>query len=145
MREPGFLLDTNVLSELMRPKPALEVLAWFERQQKTAFHVSSVTRAEIFLGIALLPTGKRRDELAIAAERMFAEDFPGLCLAFDDSCATKYAELVANRTQNGQPITTEDAQIAATALSRSLTLATRNTKDFTSIDGLVLADPWSHQ
>lgn len=138
----GILLDTNVLSELMRPKPAAEVLDWFDRQQDAASFVSAITHAEILLGIALLPAGKRRDNLASAAEQMFAEDFAGRSLPFDDGCAAEYALLVAARTRQGHAISTEDAQIAAIALSHRLPLATRNGKDFKGIDGLTVIDPW---
>ena len=105
--------------------------------------VSAVTQAEILTGIALLPAGKRRAALAIAAEQMFEQDFAGRCLAFDAVAARNYALIVADRTRRGLPISTEDAQIAAIALAAGLTVATRNTKDFENIDGLTLANPWS--
>lgn len=138
----GILLDTNVLSELMRTKPATEVLDWFERQQGASFFVSAITRAEILLGIALLPAGKRRNDLAVAAEQMFNEDFSGHSLAFDGNCATEYALLVAERARKGYTISTEDGQIAAIALSHGLPLAARNGKDFKGIEGLTLLNPW---
>ncbi|MBU0752078.1 MAG: type II toxin-antitoxin system VapC family toxin [Gammaproteobacteria bacterium] len=127
----------------MRPAPSAEVSAWFERQADTTFFVCAITRAEIFLGIALLPTGQRRDRLATAAEQMFVEDFAGRCLPFDDGCATEYALLVAARVRSGRPISTEDAQIAAVALLHGLSLATRNVKDFAGIRGLTVVNPWS--
>jgi predicted nucleic acid-binding protein len=127
------LLDTNVLSELMRPKPSIELLNWFEQQQGISFFVSTINRAEILLGITLLPAGKRRDNLA-AAEQMFTEDFAGHSLAFDGNCATEYALLVAERARNGHAISTEDGQIAAISLSHDLPLATRNGKDFKGIE-----------
>lgn len=136
------LLDTNVLSELMRPVPAVEVLAWFKRHQDTSFQISAFTCAEILLGIARLPGGKRRDRLAASAGLMFSEDFAGHTLAFDESCAADYALLVAARTRMGRAISTEDAQIAAIALTHRLPLATRNTKDFQGIDGLGVINPW---
>jgi predicted nucleic acid-binding protein len=139
----GTLLDTNVLSELMRSRPAVEVLVWFARQQDAVFYTSAITRAEILLGIAMLPAGKRRNSLATSADRMFAEEFPGRCLAFDEHCAAVYAVLVATRTRLGRAISTEDAQIAAIALSKSLDLATRNGKDFRDIAGLAVLDPWT--
>lgn len=139
----GILLDTNVLSELMRAKPATEVLSWFERQADIPFFVSAITRAEILLGVALLPAGKRRDNLAVIAEQMFAEDFAERSLVFDGGCATEYALLVAVRTRHGHSISTEDAQIAAIALANDLPLATRNVKDFKGIDGLTVLNPWA--
>lgn len=138
----GFLLDTNVLSELMREKPAATVLDWFAQNRHVAMHTSTITQAEILTGIALLPTGKRRTALAVAAEQMFEQDFAGRCLEFDAAAAKNYAVIVAVRTRQGQAISTEDAQIAAIALASGLTVATRNTKDFENIDGLTLADPW---
>ena len=138
----GVLFDTNVLSELMRAKPAIEVLDWFERHQDAAFYISAITCAEILLGIALLPAGKRRDGLAVSAEQMFSEDFSGRSLAFDEHCAAEYALLVAARTRQGRAISTEDAQIAAIALTHRLPLATRNGKDFKDIEGLTVLNPW---
>jgi len=139
----GILLDTNVLSELMRPKPATEVQNWFGQQQHAAFFVSAITRGEILLGIALLPSGKRRHSLASAAEQMFNEDFAGRTLPFDGACAAEYALLVAERTRRGHSISTEDGQIAATALSHDLSLATRNGRDFEGIDRLTVLNPWA--
>ena len=138
----AILLDTNVVSELMRAAPDGRVLVWFSRQQAAAFQISAVTRAELLLGIALLPQGKRRASLATAAERMFIEDFGGHCLPFEASAAKEYAVLVAARVRAGQPISTEDGQIAAIALANRLALATRNSKDFSAILGLTVLDPW---
>lgn len=137
-----FLLDTNVLSELMREHPAAAVVDWFALNTHAAMYTSTVTQAEILTGIALLPAGKRRTALAVAAEQMFEQDFVGNCLVFDAAAAKNYAVLVAARTRQGQPIATEDAQIAAIALASGLTVATRNIKDFENIDGLMLANPW---
>lgn len=138
----GLLLDTNVLSELMRNQPAAAVLDWFTQNAQNTMHTSAVTLAEILTGIALLPAGQRRTALATAAEQMFEQDFADRCLAFDAAAAKHYAILVAARTQQGQPLSTEDAQIAAIALAAGLTVATRNTRDFESIEGLMLANPW---
>jgi hypothetical protein len=136
------LLDTNVLSELMKARPATQVLAWLDRQPRGDLFTSAITRAEIELGIALLPEGKQRDGLAVAARAMFAEDFAGAVLAFGDKAAVHYARLVAHRTRIGRPISTEDAQIAAIALHHGLTLATRNLRDFQDIADLATVDPW---
>ena len=139
----GVLLDTNVLSELMRPQPSSMVLAWFAQQMDTEFYTSAMTQAELLLGVALLPGGKRRDAIAGAVEQMFDQDFVGRCLPFDELAAHEYAALVATRNKVGMPISTEDAQIAAIALRHGLALATRNTKDFRKISELVLLDPWT--
>lgn len=138
----GVLLDTNVLSELMRPQPSSIVLGWFAQQEGAEFYASAITQAELLLGVALLPGGKRRDAIADAVERMFEQDFAGRCLPFDELAAHQYAALVATRNRVGMPISTEDAQIAAIALRHGLALATRNTKDFRKISELVLLDPW---
>lgn len=139
----SILLDTNVLSELMRPEPDQIVKGWFARQAGTVFYISAITQAEILLGIALLPAGKRRNNLAAAAEAMFKEDFAGRCLPFDDVCTVRFAAIVAGRRRAGFQMTTEDAQIAAVALSNGFVLATRNTKDFLHIDDMELQNPWS--
>ena len=138
----GFLLDTNVLSELMRERPAAAVLDWFAQNTQGVMHTSTITQAEILTGIALLPTGKRRTALAVAAEQMFEHEFAGRCLAFDAAAAKNYAVIVAVRSRQGRPISTEDAQIAAIALTAGFAVVTRNVRDFESIEGLVLADPW---
>lgn len=140
--EQAILLDTNVLSELMRPQPDVQVLAWFGLNAEAGFYTSAVTQSEILPGISLLPAGKRQTKLANAATEMFLEEFSGRCLPFDGQAAGSYAELVAARTRTGQPISTEDAQIAAIALTNHFCLATRNVKDFTGIAGLALVNPW---
>ncbi len=136
------LLDTNVLSELMRHAPDESVLRWVDAQPGYRLYISAVTRAQIELGVELLPEGRRRQALQVAAARMFGE-FHGRCLAFDESAASRYAVLVAARTRMGRPISVEDAQIAAMALSAGFLLATRNVGDFEEIAGLSVADPWS--
>lgn len=138
----GFLIDTNVLSELMRPSPAQQVLDWFAAQTPSQLHTSVVTYAEVLAGIALLAAGKRRDALALAATQMFEEDFAGRCLDFGGLAVGHYASVRATRQQLGRPIDTADAQIAAIALAANLKLVTRNTKDFEGIDNLMLVNPW---
>jgi len=138
----GFLLDTNVLSELMRAKPSEQVLAWFSQNGTAPMFTSAITQAEILTGIALLPAGKRRSALAVASDAMFDLDFAGRCLAFDSAAAKLQALVVAARTAQGRPVTAEDSLIAAIALAAGLTVVTRNTKDFENIEGLSLASPW---
>lgn len=136
------LLDTNVLSEFMRAAPAVEVVAWLDAQAAAQVWVCAITRAEIELGVALMPDGQRKLGLQTAARAMFADDFTGRCLPFDERAASCYADLVASRTRLGRPISVEDAQIAAVALANGLALATRNERDFASIDGLSVINPW---
>ena len=144
MNTARILLDTNVLSELMRPRPEPQVLDWFSAQgPQTRFVISAVTQAEILLGIALLPAGKKRTSLTQAAQTMFEEEFHGTSLAFDEHAAPDYADMVASRSRSGSPISVEDAQIAAIAVHHRMPLATRNTQDFAKLPGLVLINPWS--
>ncbi len=136
------LLDTNVLSEFMRPHPAEAVAAWLDRLPAEHVWISAITRAEIMLGLALMPASKRQAALAQAAQAMFEEDFAGRCLPFDERAALHYAVIGAQRTRAGRPISTEDAQIGAIALAHDLILATRNVSDFEGIDGLRIINPW---
>jgi predicted nucleic acid-binding protein len=136
------LLDTNVLSELMRVEVSKQVIAWLDLQIASNLFISAITRAEIELGLCLLPNGKRKDQLMQAASQMFNE-FNGRCLPFDESSAIQYARLVANRQKSGRPVNVEDAQISAIALTHGMKLATRNTRDFKSIEGLELINPWN--
>ncbi len=138
------LLDTNVLSEIMRPEPEPRVIRWFKAQQGAMLATSAITRAELLLGVTLLPAGKRRERIAAAIALTFNEDFAGNCLPFDAAAADEYALLVAARARAGRPIATEDAQIAAIALVHDLSLVTRNRKDFAGIRGLTLVDPWEY-
>ena len=138
----GFLIDTNVLPELMRERPASQVLDWFAGQTANRIHVSAIAHAEILAGIALLPAGRRRDALAQAASQIFEEDFFGRCINFGGPAVGHYAQIRAQRQLAGRPIDTADAQIAAIALAARLTLVTRNTRDFEGIDGLEVVNPW---
>lgn len=137
------LLDTNVVSELMRQSPEPRVLKWLDEQPAADVWISAVTVGEIRLGIALLPDGKRKARLAGLAEAMVHEDFSDRCLPYDMAAATDYAAIVASRNRSGRPISVEDAQIAAIARSGGLTLATRNIRDFSDIAELPLVNPWA--
>lgn len=136
------LLDTNVISELMKMQPDPSVLSWLDKQSGSDLFTSAVTKAEIELGIALLPDGKRRDSIAAAANIMFTQDFAHRILSFDGAVASFYATLVSHRMGIGRPISVEDAQIAAIALRHDLVLATRNVKDFLGIERMEIVDPW---
>lgn len=136
------LLDTNVLSELLRAQPHPAVLAWFAEQPADSLFVSVVTQAEMLLGARLLPRSKRRQHLEAALDTMFREDFAARVLPFDSAAAVAYAGVVAARRGAGRPISQFDAQIAAIALSRRAALATRNVSEFEEC-GLTLTNPWS--
>lgn len=136
------VLDTNVISELMRAEPAGTVLEWFAGQPVAGLFTTTVSQAEIYYGLSLLPEGKRRKELQNAARAMFEEDFAGRILPFDTDAAHAYADIASARRLGGQPISQFDAQIAGVARSRGAQLATRNLRDFVDC-GISLVDPWT--
>jgi len=136
------LLDTNVLSELLRAQPSPAVSSWIAGQPVEGLFVSAVTQAEMMLGARLLPQGRRRAALERALSAMFAEDFPGRILPFDSRAVAAYVEIVAERRSLGQPVSQFDAQIAAIARTAGLRLATRNAVDFERC-GISLVDPWA--
>lgn len=137
------LLDTNILSELMRIRPDPLVVRWVDARPVESLWVSAITQAEIRLGLALLPDGKRKQLLMTAADAMFRDDFAGRCLSFDANAAEHYSEIISHRRSEGRPISVEDAQIAAIARTNELPLATRNVKDFIGIVELEVIDPWA--
>lgn len=136
------ILDTNVLSELMRPKPAPPVVGWIGAQAASALYTTSITQAEILHGILLLEPGRRRSALEAAATSMFAEEFAGRILEFGADAAPAYARIASDRRRAGRPISHFDAQIAAIALSTGAAIATRNLSDFGGC-GVRLVDPWA--
>ncbi len=138
-----FLLDTNVISELNKPLPSPAVLDWFARTPAQQIYISNVTLCEIEFGLALLPAGKRRDALLSSTRDMVSIDFEGRCLSLNANCAQVYGSLAAKHQKNGRACSTEDAMIAAIALTNKFTLVTRNTKDFEGIGGLKLVNPWT--
>ena len=136
------ILDTNVMSELMRPKPSPRVVTWVAKQPAAELFTTSITEAEIFYGIELLTKGKRREGLLAAAEAMFAEDLAGRIFGFDSDAARVFSKISDHRRALGRPISQADAQIAAIAQVRGAKLATRNVADFEDC-GLNVVDPWN--
>jgi predicted nucleic acid-binding protein len=136
------VLDTNVLSEILRPVPEPKVLAWLDNQPRSSLFTTTVTRGEIFYGIRVLPPGQRRQRLWDATVAIFNEDFAGQVLNFDGDAADAYAEIAASRKSAGKPISQFDAMIVATTRSRGASLATRNGKDFVDC-GVDIVDPWN--
>lgn len=136
------VLDTNVLSEVFRPRPEPRVLAWLEGLPDDVA-ITSITLAELLAGVRRLPDGRRR----VALERAIGEalepyrDSRAL-LAFDEAAAEEYANVYVARERAGLPISTADAQIAAICRVHRATCATRNTKDFAHT-GVTLIDPWA--
>jgi|ERR1700677_3155361 toxin FitB len=136
------ILDTNVLSELMRAKPSPRVVAWVAAQPATELFTTSITEAEIFYGIELLSQGKRREALLAAAEAMFAEDLAGRILGFESDAAQVFSTLAAGCRALGRLISHADAQIASIAKVRRARLATHDVGDFEDCD-VDLIDPWN--
>jgi predicted nucleic acid-binding protein len=135
------ILDTNVLSEVMKPAPDAEVLAWMAAQPAADLYTTSITQAEILHGLMLLPAGRRRRALEAAATSMFTEDFGGRILGFGTDAAPPYAGIASERRRTGRPISHFDAQIAAIARYTGAAIATRNPRDFDGC-GVTLVDPW---
>ena len=136
------VLDTNVLSELMRPQPNPQVMDWANGLDPQAIAMTAMNEAEIRYGIARLPAGQRRQALEQCWQELMASLFGGQALPFSGEAAHWYGELVSRRERLARPITTADAVIAATTLAHSAQLATRNTADFEAI-GLELINPWN--
>ena len=136
------VLDTNVVSELMREHPNSDVLRWVDSQLTGNLFVTAVTEAEIRTGIAILPQGERQRGLAAAAERLFSMLFSERILPFDSDAARAYAMLAAERRVAGRPISQSDCQIAAIARCRGATVATRDVGDFEG-SGIEVINPWS--
>ncbi len=135
------LLDTNVISEWMKPSPAPRVIAWLDKQPASHLFLPSIAKAEIESGIALLPHGRRRTALSKAAQAVF-EALASRCLPLDCQATVDYARILSLSKTSGRPISVEDAQIAAIAYRHSLQLATRNVSDFDFLSDLELVNPW---
>ena len=135
------LLDTNILSELMRPAPEQGVEQWLADQPDASVFISAITEAELRYGVAFLPSGKRRSALAAVIDGMLSEDFAGRILPFDSAAAVAFADIAAERRSAGRPISNADAQIASIAKSRGAALATRNLPDFDGC-GIAIVNPW---
>lgn len=138
------VLDTNVLSELMKPQGSIVVRNWAAQQPVTSLFTTTITQAEILYGITILPEGKRKYELYQAATLMFAEDFLGRILPFDESAAIAFANISAQRRLSGTPISQADAQIAAICYSHNAVIATRNVSDFLGCE-IFIINPWENK
>jgi predicted nucleic acid-binding protein len=138
------ILYTNVLYALMRAVPAARVVAWLDRQPAESVWITSITLFEAYLGLALLPSGRRRRTLEAAFARLLQEDLENRVLDFDSAAATEAASLAAARQKNGRPVELRDTQIAGIALARRATLATRNVRHFRDLR-ILIVDPWAAQ
>jgi predicted nucleic acid-binding protein len=136
------ILDTNVLSALMRTAPDPPVVAWLDRQPAESVWITSITLFEVRLGLALLPQGRRRRALEAAFTRLLEDDLEHRVLDFDAAAATPAASLAADRQRAGQPADMRDTQIAGIALARHAMLATRNVRHFADLK-VPVVDPWT--
>ena len=137
-----FLLDTHVVSELLRPSPDPVVETWVGDRRATELYFSAIGEAELLYGVAILPAGRRQTALASAIEAILREDFGDRILPFDSDAARAYADIAATRRSAGRPVAPADCQIAAIARSRGMAVATRNLPDFEGIE-VDIVDPWT--
>ncbi len=138
------ILDTYVLAALMRTVPEALVVAWLDRQPAESVWITSITLFEARFGLALLPSGRRRQTLEAAFARLLKEDLENRVLDFDSAAATEAASLAAARQRSGRPVDMRDTQIAGIALARHATLATRNVRHFGDLK-ISIVDPWAAQ
>ena len=136
------VLDTNVLSELMRSFADPAVVAWLDRQPRTSIWTTSITVLEIRYGLQILATGRRRSALMSAFERLVSEKMDGRIAPFDSAAAEHAGELMAIRHKKGRPGDLRDTMIAGIVLARRGTLATRNTPHFDDLE-ISVVNPWS--
>lgn len=136
------ILDTNVLSALMRAVPERAVVEWLNQQPAQSVWITSVTLFESHFGLALLPPGRRRKSLESAFARLLEEDLEHRVLPFDEAAAEQAAVLAAARQRAGRPVDVRDTQIAGIAQARRASIATRNARHFEGLSVPVL-DPWA--
>jgi len=135
------VLDTNVVSELMRSSPDARVLHWFSGQSADDLHITAITMSEILYGIELISTARRRETVRAAAEKMFEAVFADRILTFEDRAARAFSQIASSRRRQGKPMADFDAQIAAIARVHGATLATKNPYVFEGC-GVRLINPW---
>lgn len=136
------LLDTNIVSELMRPRPNPRIVDWIASQLSSTLYISAVSEAELRYGLEIMPMGRRRERLSEQLEGMLRWDFFDRLLPFDSAAAHAYAAIAATRRADGRSVNIADCQIAAIALSRGATVATRNVDDFQESVPHVI-NPWA--
>jgi hypothetical protein len=136
------ILDTNVLSALMRAPDNPRVVEWLDRQPRLSIWTTSVTMMEARYGLAIMPAGRRRDSRRAEFERFVSDEIQGRILVFDSEAAERTALLMATRRRIGRPIELRDTMIAGIALAQNATLATRNIRDFVDLH-VPVVDPWT--
>ncbi|HEX4642334.1 MAG TPA: type II toxin-antitoxin system VapC family toxin [Candidatus Acidoferrales bacterium] len=136
------ILDTNVLSEMMRERPDRRVMAWLNRQPQTSVWITSVTILEIHFGLELLGAGNQRAQMTKALEALLVEDLGNRVAPFDTAAAQNAAILMASRRRAGRPVELRDTLIAGVALARHATIATRNSAHFEDLP-IPVVNPWT--
>jgi predicted nucleic acid-binding protein len=136
------ILDTNVLGALMRSVPDATAVTWLDRQPAESVWITSITLFETRFGLALLPSGRRRQALESAFDHLLKDDLENRILDFDSAAATVAASLAATRQKSGRSVDLRDTQIAGIALARRATLATRNVRHFSDLK-ISIVDPWT--
>lgn len=138
------IIDTNIVSEVMRPNPNVNVMRWLNQQDINALYITSVSMAESYFGLYRMPEGKRKDGLLIQFRLILENIFQDRLLGFTDEHSESYAELCTFAEKSGKPMQMADAQIAAIAKFHGATVVTRNTKDFEAC-GIKLINPFSEK
>jgi predicted nucleic acid-binding protein len=138
------VVDTNVVSEVMKPAPDRQVAGWLRQQPVDRIYITAITKAELLYGLALMPDGKRKEALAQTIQIFFAERVTNPILGFTDRDALPYAKISARRRKLGRPVKELDGQIAAIASSHGFAVATRNIRDFDDC-GLKVINPWGDE
>ena len=136
-----FVLGTNVISELFRPRPDPKVMAWVGRLPGEDLFTTAVTRGELLFGLYCMPGGRRKADLRQGLAQLFEQELAGHVLAYDGEAADAQAQIAAARCAQGRPIGMPDAMIAGITRPHGATLATRNVRDFEGC-GIELVDPW---
>src|SRR5262249_9657660 len=142
IREAVIILDTNVISALTHAGPDPAVVAWLDRQPAESVWITSITLFEARFGLALLPSGRRRQALESAFDELLNKDLENRVLDFDSAAANAAALLAAARRKMGQPVDMRDTQIAGIAVARHATLATRNVRHFADLK-ISIINPWA--
>ncbi len=135
------IIDTNIISEMMKPAPEKKVLDWFNDQESVSLYLTTITIGEIGYGIRALPNGKRSRLLTIGFEDLLSTAFESRILGFDEAAARRYGDVMVNRKENGRPLSLFDGQIIAIAQTNACAIATRNIRDF-EYCGLTLINPF---
>lgn len=141
LSDDAITLDTNVVSEFMKPKPDPSVVTWFIAQNKEDIYITAVTEAELRRGTRLMPEGRRRDERASIIERILNRYFSNRVLPFDSDVTQDYAVIFAARSKAGREIKHADCEIAAIARKHGAAVATRDTGHFENC-GIEVINPW---